>query len=371
MERPERPARGTGRARRARPTPTEEPAPEKNSKEKRRLQVRMAQRAYRARNQAQVTTLQRRITQLEAALEQMGGAVVSFSDALVQSQVLTSYPQLADPLREMVATCLSLAEASDEATEETSPQPRASPTEVQYHSSIDPSLSSHSIRDPFHDLYSSTILSAFTPNNPNHANSMMDVPSFIEHLRIACLYRGFVMLNNPSIPLDLLWRPFRLLLTLVPRDTITSFFHARLVARLNKRAPETFAEIPFFQLGGAGTHYPELYLPMHHSREWGEESDSPSSTVESSPLSAFSPEVREELEGEWFDVHDLAGYLREKGVLFVTASADGEGRRRLARRVVKALDFTAALVNKSICLGHSPGFRRRDVESAITLSLWE
>jgi hypothetical protein len=283
------------------------------------MQVRMAQRAYRARNQAQTATLQRRIAQLESALEQMGSAVVSFSDALVQSGVLTSFPNLADPLRGMVATCLSLAKANEQGGD-------GSPDEAQRPSGIDYSLSPN--RDIFHDAFSSSMLAGFTPNTKD---THMDVPDFIEQLRIACLYRGFVMLNNPRIPLELLWRPFRLLLTLVPRDTITSFFHARLVARLNKRQPEAFAEIPFFQLGGAGTHYPELYLPTEHSREWE------TSTV-SGPLSAFSPQVQGELEGEWFDMHDLAGYLRENEVCIVAQMQEEVPR---ARRTVKAVDFTS------------------------------
>ncbi|KAL2814113.1 hypothetical protein BJX63DRAFT_420913 [Aspergillus granulosus] len=354
MDSHERPAKG--RARRVRHT--NDPGLEKNSKEKRRMQVRMAQRAYRARNQAQAATLQRRIIQLETALEQIGSAVVSFSDALTQSQVLTSFSQLTDPLREMVATCLRLAGASDEAIE-TSPQPQTvSTNETQHSPNINYSLSPS--RDPFHETYRLTILSAFAPRDRD-TNPTMDVPSFIEQLHIACLYQGFLMLNSPSIPLDMLWRPFRLLLTLVPRDTITSFFRACLVARLNKRPPQAFAEIPFFQLGGAGTHYPELYLPTQHSREW-------EASMVSSPLSAFSPEVQEELEGEWFDVHDLAGYLHEKGVLLVPPT---QGEVRSARRTVKALDFIAALIKNSICLGHSPGFRRSDVENAIALSLWE
>ncbi|KAL2823015.1 hypothetical protein BJX63DRAFT_376075 [Aspergillus granulosus] len=341
-------------ARRARPTTKDnDPGPEKNSTEKRRMQVRMAQRAYRARNQAQTASLQRRITQLETALEQMGSAVVSFSDALVQSQALTSVPQLADPLRDMMATCLSLAEATDETSEAAPP---ASSNETQPSFSLNYGLSPRA--DVFHDAYRSTLISAFTLNT---RNPTMDVPSFIEQLRIACLYHGFLLLSNPIIPLSMLWRPFRLLLTLVPRDTITAFFHARLVDRLNKRSPEAFAEIPFFQLGGAGTHYPELYLPVQHSREWD-------SSMASSPLSAFSPEVQEELEGAWFDMHDLAGYLLEKEVFIVSPIQ----RQVLpAKRVVKALDFTAALLKNSICLGKSPGFRRSDVESAIALSLWE
>ncbi|KAJ0418537.1 hypothetical protein BJY00DRAFT_177970 [Aspergillus carlsbadensis] len=361
MDPPERPAKGassssrSGRARRTRPRPTgSDPASEdKDSREKRRMQVRMAQRAYRARNQAQTATLQRRISQLESALEQMGSAVVSFSDALVQSGVLTSFPNLADPLRGMVATCLSLAEANEQAGDESS---HGSPNETRPSLGIEYSLSPN--RDVFRDAYSSTMLSGLSPDTKD---TPIDVPDFIEQLRIACLYRGFVMLNNPRIPLELLWRPFRLLLTLVPRDTITSFFHARLEARLNKRQPEAFTEIPFFQLGGAGTHYPELYLPAEHSRAW-------ETSTASSPLSAFSPEVQGELQGEWFDMHDLAGYLREKEVYLVSPMQE---EIPPARRTVKVVDFTSALVEKSICLGHSPGFRRSDVERAIALSLWQ
>lgn len=328
----------------------------------------MAQRAYRARNQANMTALTRRVAQLETALERMSQAVVSFSDDLVQSDAVVVYPNLADRLRDTVETCLSVAKYGEEGN-----HPEQSRESAGYSMEVPPSLhpSLSSNTEDFLATYRSGQIYASGPD----AGNSIDVPQFIEHLRISCLHRGLVLLNNPSVSIDSLKRPFRLLLPLVPRETITAFFNARLHARLNRTQPEQFSEIPFFYLGGAGTHYLEPFSA-------GESRERAMGGAYSSALA----EVPAELDGEWFDVHDLKRYLQEKEV-YLTISPAGNEIRPLPRRAINAFDFTAgetglishedgkrlrkasltslALIDRCICLGHSPGFRRRDVEWAV------
>ncbi|KAL4869839.1 hypothetical protein BDV12DRAFT_196062 [Aspergillus spectabilis] len=353
--------------------------PAKNSDERRRTQIRTAQRAYRARNQATVIALKRRLAQLENALEEISKGVVSLSDSMVQLQVLNSYPQIADGLRETVETCLALARYSEEDEkpaqgqenvdysrhDEESRESRESRQRSLYNKGIPPSPILPNIyfrtstegldaawftRNPF----------PFRPEFPGAAT--MGIPAFIEHIRIACLYHGFRILNDPSIPVDILARPFRLLLPLVPRDTIATFFQSRLHARLAKAQPERHSEIPFFHLGGAGTHYRDGFISNAKRNEQYPQYAGYSIIDGDGPLSAFSPPIREELDGEWFDLNDLEGYLLEKRVCLVMVASTATGSELEA---VNAVHLTAELLRKAICLGHSPGFRRRDVEAAI------
>ncbi|KAL4746201.1 hypothetical protein BDW72DRAFT_39073 [Aspergillus terricola var. indicus] len=193
---------------------------------------------------------------------------------------------------------------------------------------------------------------------------MIEAPVFANQLRIACLYQGFLLLKNPSVPLEALKRPFRLLLSVVPRETIASFFHACLQARLNNKQPDRCSDIPCFTLGGAGTHYPEVGESNQSQTESGWERQQTPEVQIHNTLSAFSPEAQEDLDGDWFNLFDLVGYLRAHGVALSMAPPV----LGTAYRTVNAVDFAAALAEKGICLGHSPRFKRSDVEVAISSS---
>ncbi|KAL4874795.1 hypothetical protein BJY04DRAFT_224636 [Aspergillus karnatakaensis] len=387
-------------------------SPPRDPNERRRTQIRAAQRAYRARNQAESATLKRRLAQLEKALEEISQGVVSLSDSLVQSDVLRSYPQVADRLRDTVETCLALAKSGDEDLQlqvqerDETTQPASVQTQSGRRSPQTPQRSIPSMPAPapilpnrylsptwftsspfpFPYPYRSSSTNAFsTTRFEDKAGTMaMPIPHFIETIRLASLHHGLRLLDDPSIPLTILARPFRLLLPLVPRETITLFFRARLQARLAKQQPHHFAEIPFFQLGGAGTHYVngfvsnakrnEMYSGFGYEGwdvvEAGFGGEGAGAGEGEGPLSAFSPQIREELDGEWFDLNDLEGFLLERGVALgvvssaSTSAGDGEGAGD-GDQVVNVVDLTAELLRKAICLGHSPGFRRKDVEAAI------
>ncbi|KAJ3485243.1 hypothetical protein NLG97_g6857 [Lecanicillium saksenae] len=76
--------------------------------ERRRKQIREAQRAYRQRKISQTAYLEERVKQLEGAIENMSSVVLSFSEELIGSNILCCQSDLTNRLRDALATCLSL-----------------------------------------------------------------------------------------------------------------------------------------------------------------------------------------------------------------------------------------------------------------------
>ncbi|RAO68090.1 uncharacterized protein BHQ10_004102 [Talaromyces amestolkiae] len=278
---------------------TKPASPEK--KERRRKQVLQAQRAYRARNEANITALKQRVAHLESALERMGKAVVDLSDILAEKRVLTSHPNIADRLRDTLKTCLDSAKYGKERHEDFG-HSQPNDTSLRVQRPVDKQSS------PKYDPKESPL-----PINSTRRSAQP---------------------HNRFLPFEL--------------DGAAS--------------PERFSEIPFFKLGGTGTHYRGA-LVSNQNKSGLEEQHFP---VVHSALSAFPPEAQEELDGEWFDLWDLVGYLRAETITLSLEPPNEE----TTHRTVNVVDFTAALVEKGICLGYSPGFKRSDVETAITLSSW-
>ncbi|KAE8131605.1 hypothetical protein BDV38DRAFT_288549 [Aspergillus pseudotamarii] len=358
------PSRKRGRPRKALGT-----SMDKNKKDRRRTQVRLAQRAYRLRKEASVEFLNKRVAQLEAAAQIMSEAMIAFSDILLQSKVLTSHPELTEHLRVTVQICLSSAKGI---SEEGSPR-TATPDESSHSSSFAPispgylplsggeSPPSVSTAQPSPCLlrYHPSSLFFFKPGNV----AEMEVSDFTEQLRIACLYEGLLLLDNSSVPLTHLKRPFRLLLSLFTRACITSIFRGALHARLNKETYMNFKGVP----SCLPSHAAQPLSQSQAATECQSALDQPQSTS-NSPLPSFNPQNLKEIGGDWLDVQDLANYFEERNArLFVRAP------KRMAnpsQSVVNARALIVALVGKAMCLGHSPGFRRSDVEQAISICTW-
>ncbi|KAE8356399.1 hypothetical protein BDV28DRAFT_110575 [Aspergillus coremiiformis] len=368
---------------RGRPRKTMDGRMDEDPEERRRMQIRLAQRAYRSRKEANITSLKGRISQLEMALEKMSSAVISFSDSLVQSGALSSHPDIASHLRDTVQTCLSLAKETCKDGEPESPATSHSEESLSLTSAAGPdgtpsvptdrntsptapgeptvhSQSGQSSRPPG---------SISSPLSKSLDSSAMDMALFIEQLHLACVYQGYLVLSNPSVPMSRLERPFRFLLTLMDRPHLTGVFEALLHAKMNqKRLEECYAGIPFFKLGGAGTHYPrstgqaqEGEKPLQRYQQWATIHD---------PLSRFTADVRTDMDGDWFDMQDLAGYLRERGVHLLSSPPPESGRRSSSQLVVNVTGLIQALISKGICLGRTPGFRRHDVDRALRAAVW-
>lgn len=146
---------------------------------------------------------------------------------------------------------------------------------------------------------------------PPSSEPAFDLSAFIERLHIACVYQGYLTLSDPSTSLDYIRRRFRLLLSIMDRETLESYFEAALHARIYQTDLEQWGEVPLFSLGDAGTHYRRYKA---RSSSWEPYRSYPERKTVKDPLSRFPPEIQEELCGEWFDICDLEEYLHEKGV---------------------------------------------------------
>ena len=250
----------------------------------------------------------------------MGGAVVSFNDCLVQAGVLESDSGLAGHWHDTIQTCLALTKEEkhehvnhEDITpfpNEETPSPASMPTGPGLPSeppipNIDPALHNNHHPDPLE-------------------TTTRDLSIFMERLHLACIYEGYLMLSNPSINISCLRKPFLFLLSIMDRKRATSYFKACLHARsglLKTRLDEWDEIVPFFSLGGAGTHYPRSRSPWTRRLSKTDALLPRYVTVED-PLAQFPVETRAEMDGEWFDIQDLEGFLREKGVWIVPGAGD-------------------------------------------------
>ncbi|KAL6229252.1 hypothetical protein BDW75DRAFT_225397 [Aspergillus navahoensis] len=332
--------------------------------ERRRIQTRMAQRAYRSRQQASVESLKNRISFLETTIEKMSSAMVSFSEQLVQSGVLRSQPALTTNLRDTMKTYLSLASGASIDDETTIPV-NSSKAIDSPPSPPQPTTERLSLNIPLHlPLVSTGVYhpkSAVLPVTANSpGTSIIDVTEFIQRLLLAALYQGHLALSNSSLGLGQLQRPFGLIFTMMNRERLASYFKAELYAQVSQKPLDGWEEVPFFKLGRAGNHYPDgsagAFVPRY--QRWG--------TVED-PLSLVTADLQRQLEGDWFDLQDLEGYLRDKNVLLVMSV--GEPTRYSKAQVnINVSRFISALISRGVCLGRTPGFRRGDVEEALNFS---
>ncbi|KAL4909536.1 hypothetical protein BDW74DRAFT_146774 [Aspergillus multicolor] len=319
-----------------------------NPEERRRTQVRMAQRAYRSRKEASVSSLKDRINQLETAMKQISTAVISFGDDLVRSGALDTHPDLLKPLGNTVQACLALP--------------------VIPNSTMD---TNYQLDLPGRNKG----LLASSPDSAHisEGETPMSIPTFIDRLHVTCSYQAYLVTANSSIPQRRIERPFRILLSLMPRTFVAEFFKDWLLARAGHKTMAHWEHIPFFRLGGAGTHYPSPANVHHPFPAHRSGSSSPNAHVQEDVAAFTSDMSDEEIEDVWFDLGDLQGYLVECGVVLPEYSVEvsmvglgvgvkekdkGSGATRVSR-------LMQSLVRCAICLGRSPGFRRRDVEAAV------
>ncbi|KAL4883189.1 hypothetical protein BJY04DRAFT_185025 [Aspergillus karnatakaensis] len=309
-----------------------------NPEERRRVQVRLAQRAYRSRKEANVSSLKERINQLETAVKQMSTAVISFGDDIVRSGALDSHPDLLKPLGNTVQACLALPTLphgdSDYQLDLPEPTPKGKKTQM---------------------------LPAYPSPTSSETSETMEISEFIDRLHVTCSYQAYLVCANPAVPQRRLERPFGMLLSIMPRTFVAEYFKDWLLARAGHKSFAHWDHVPFFRIGGAGTHYPatgNTHYPFP--------SHSTAATVEGDASHFSSPE-KDDLDDEWFDLGDLQGYLREKGVVFPASapSINPLVQGEVGSTASSVACFIQALVRIAVCLGRSPGFRRREVENLV------
>jgi hypothetical protein len=82
--------------------------------QRRRTQIRLAQRAYRQRKETTISSLTNQSTQLHSIIEQMNKTFVRLHDSTLKSGLLQLNPSLARELKHATETFTTLAKAANE-----------------------------------------------------------------------------------------------------------------------------------------------------------------------------------------------------------------------------------------------------------------
>jgi hypothetical protein len=198
------------------------------------MQSRVAQRAYRSRQQAIVDGLKTRISLLETSMEKMSSAMLSFSEKLVQSGVLRGHPALTTNLRDTMKVFLTTASGvvsidddemmvvSVDSEQIIESPPGASQKQQQQRTLkwLPPTLP-HRLPEDGTQLPHPT--SAILPHAAHSVGiAIIEVSAFIQQLLLVALYQGHLALGDTSIGLGQLQRPFGLLFSMMNRERLKS-----------------------------------------------------------------------------------------------------------------------------------------------------
>jgi hypothetical protein len=358
--------------------------------DRRRTQIRLAQRAYRHRKETTISALKKRVGELERTIEKMNKTFLEFHDNAIDSGLVLSKPSLAQQLKATTAEFVSLAklasidsdheeEAANIAELERSNKTESSPNKLDYQNfgqSEDPAGDQYTLGFGFtfngNDGSDAEVeeLPQYIPtdtsisgalietndslkewsflNNYQQLNAEVHIPTFnfenllppiqkplkasvpytysfqettfARRLHRLCLERAFRVLTNPDIDPEFIKRAFRFTFTFSNRRRML----ARFQELLKRKAGESLENwnVPFFHIGGAGTHFPRLdaqgrpiYPPniFPPARAFGPLA---LPTAEAPRDEATIEQLLESIGfgGVWFDSHDVEGYLRAKGI---------------------------------------------------------
>ncbi|RHZ62613.1 hypothetical protein CDV55_104212 [Aspergillus turcosus] len=392
--------------------------------QKRRAQVRLAQRAYRSRQEATLSQLKNRIAEMESVIETMTEAFLAFSDKLMQSGVLNASPDIAQSLKEVTAKYVALSSQMTETDGDdvATPQDKAlSSEQLSSHSAeqtsqlSDPAVAVKTApangdrggADPVGalipsetpDMANDSLFPITTPTNirvpsPHLINIRtpmshlygLDSSFFAQRLHLAAYKLAHQYLKNPAVSDSALLRNFGFLMTRWSRRQLIAYLNSFLKSSEGVEVSKKFSP-PLLNLGGAGLHYPRKHSPISDPNSYWLPTAEDISMMYANGLSI------QDLEEPWFDPGDVEGFLEDQGIILSNRNMLPENLQSHRQDVVARawqssfLDGQAMfsqgpmlavdedqLINwlsyRGICLGRSPGFRKRDVERFISQHAW-
>lgn len=265
----------------------------------------------------------------------MNSLVESLSEQVARADALALHPHLASSLGNTVAACASLAKEA--ALSKSDDRPRSPELRRQHENTSSaqgiPGVLSFPKSPlqgtpPWGPNRSCSLQSIRSPQPPasNNASShplptttlSVELTTFIDQLRLSCAYNAFETLSDPKVSLDSIRNKFRFLLSLMSREHLISYYKASIQARLDRSALDTWEAVPFYGIGGAGSHYSDLSsTPRARGSGGADDPAHPDWPLVSDPLFELTTGIRESLDDTWFDARDLEGYLKERGVCLV------------------------------------------------------
>ena len=233
--------------------------------------------------------------------------------------------------------------------------------------------------------------------------------TFARRLHRFCLEQTYSWLMDPSSPPAWIVHVFGLLPCLPDMDSVQRNYRRVLQAGVGE--PLEVRVLPFYPIGGAGMHYPrkdadgQLVYP-ENTREPNRILGRAVNAMYGDDMSDTGEQRKKErqlqmldLEGDWFDCHDVQGYLEHLGIGLGCASSAAEraptvqlmvpewmeepetstldvdrfltckSETNKSNTLYSQLLTPSVLVRNTRILGRAPGFKRSDVDTALREAL--
>ncbi|KAL3466863.1 hypothetical protein BJX64DRAFT_284016 [Aspergillus heterothallicus] len=369
----------------------------------RRAQIRYAQRTYRHKKELRHRSMELRVAELESTLSRVSDSLSEFFDMAIDSDLHVTHPHLFTHLRDTVT---QLKRATREGDEETPSRELILPVIFSANVSSTPENTGpfgyivNSVQDsdgrrrvPITNIDNDNKKQPFQHQIPNSQSQIENPlpgtsqqtysftePTLIRILQRYCLEYSYRVFSDPrSDPRDF-YRVFRLVPCVKYREKMGKYLLCLVRSDAGQRLD--IPALPFYCIGGAGTHYPrfeggkrmyheKMRLPRRILGNFASLVSGGAEGVDREVLLRLAG-----LDGTWLDCWDVVGFLEEKGVLggsgdAVALSFDVEGflKGEWLAQVDDSCLPSSALVRNMVILGRSPGFRLRDVEAALAAAL--
>ncbi|KAJ5226710.1 uncharacterized protein N7469_006716 [Penicillium citrinum] len=373
----------------------------------RRKQIRDAQRAYRSRQKDLFISLQERNGQLEDAIGHLSQIMHSFHEVRSNAALpLPKLPEAVDILEKEIIQQLRRAERSSIGYHPKRPEENTNFNDKMQRLLVQPSSDlvkaacpppsiSRQSDSPFWTSFLQTSHPLIpkarqTPcessfGNPLAVTDSHDKPisyattPFTQRLFKACAESGHRYLTNEAVSDREMWHEFGLVLQDTPRAEVASYFK-RVLAAVPCNPIQDF-RFPFISLGGAGSHFSVKRMSIITS---GLQNLLPFQTTNG---------IKEvPSDEEWFDIHDVEGYLTSRNILLQSSQSSQtpmlldiaktntkysifghplplDQQDDVAPAIFIDEDFIISELSRlCICIGCAAAFRRRDVEALISHS---
>ncbi|KAJ5089796.1 bZIP transcription factor bZIP-1 [Penicillium argentinense] len=359
--------------------------------ERRRKQLRVAQQAYRKRKETTITNLQSRVQELEAGIEELSQSFLSFSNILLEAELLEKHPRVTAALQKITQQCVALAkQGCDEPEQQTlanalveidrskceTPATNLNPdtqivqsgnlsfAEDLFPSPLNPLTQCSQlpptppIQDqpilPFGIVYSSptpfSTIDSPLPSPPPivSPNSLMNQEQRTVSHRLVrqCCQNGYWLLVN------------------TPNNTskITEIFGAPLSLNERNRMISSFYNTIYDEVGELVDQKAKVLNTLYNRRA----SFSPEALARTSRSWQI---VTESEPGEYMDASGVQRYLQQRGINIMEDDSAHSSPSRDFTAGVNLSTFINYLSMRCICVGFGPAFKRKDVEKALYMAL--
>ncbi|KAL5366452.1 hypothetical protein BJX96DRAFT_169942 [Aspergillus floccosus] len=228
--------------------------------ENRRKQIRRAQRTYRLKKEASLQKTQARLAELEGKLDTIVKSFHDYYDASLAADLHVTHPTLFEQLNSLRNLVTPEAGEPDALTFRMPSARRgnmrvfAINTEMHDHSTDLPRKpESESNPSETYDIYRPLRMIGQVLERKNYTYAFQET-EFSRSLQRYCLEHAFRLFTDPRSHPQEVYRVFRLVPCMKEREKMYPYFQ-RLITTTTREALE-ICSLPFYGIGGAGTHYP-------------------------------------------------------------------------------------------------------------------